>query len=235
MERHPLLRCATAILFAFALGGCEFSCSVGGGPNLDEIRSQLQEQTGQEVELDCPKIEKKGTTECQVTTTAGAQFRITIQPGEEKDRFKWHTVDPIVVGKKMQADLVTAYQRDYEIKLEKPKCPEFLVLQPDSDVRCQARSSGIDVEVKVVMKDGKPSIYAPVKGFINSEAAAGIASKEMAKQGLEMQVDCGVPVRVSAPGSRFKCTATDKDGKQYPLFYKVTDTTGGINIQTSPF
>jgi hypothetical protein len=68
-----------------------------------------------------------------------------------------------------------------------------------------------------------------------SSLAVDLAKKALAKLQVEAEIDCGPALRLSVPGSTFICTARDSTGATRPLYYRVTDDNGRIEMRDRPF
>jgi hypothetical protein len=201
-----------------------------GGAVAEKIAPLLSERAGVPVEVTCPAIVLGKT--CQARAQTGETFPIEVKQGEGEN-FDWETKG-VAFGKAVAENITRLYAEAHGLQLPGVTCPGIMVEGSAEPATCQARVQGVDVGFDIQTgPDGATSI--PRRGFVVSELAAKLAIDEMAKLGIQAEVDCGPALRISVPNSQFTCTAMDAGGETRPLYYRVTSDDGAIEMQNQPF
>lgn len=195
-----------------------------------KIMPLLSERAGVPVEVVCPPLPSGKT--CQAKAPTGETFEVLITKGEGEN-VDWETTG-VAFGTAVAENITKLYAEAHGLQLPGITCPGIMVAGGATPPMCQARVQGIDVGFEITIgPDG--AISTPRRGFVVSELAAKLAIDEMAKLGIEAEVDCGPPLRLSVPNSQFTCTARDTTGDTRPLYYRVTSDDGAIEMQDRPF
>lgn len=219
---------------ALFLAGCSVQCTTGG--EADKVSKQiapaLAERAGVPVEVTCPDLDPATTTQCQARAQSGETFPVEVKKGEG-DKWDWETKG-VAFGKTVAENITRLYAEAHGIQLPGLTCTGIMLEGGKGPATCQTRVQEVDVVFDIQPgPDGATSL--PRRGFVVSELAAKLAIDELAKLGVEAEVDCGPALRVSVPNSQFICMAKDASGETRPLYYRVTSDDGGIEVQSKPF
>jgi hypothetical protein len=234
MKRNPLRShlahgACVAILASHAAG-----CSKGGEG--DEVAKQVtpavSARAGVPVEITCPDLQENQVAQCQARAQTGETFTVEVSKGKGG---AW-TPEPrgVAFGKAVTEQITTLHAEAHGIELPGLTCPPILLASRKEPAQCQARVQGVDVVFDVTVGD-QGAVFQGQRGFVVSSLAVDLAKKALAKVQVEADIDCGPALRLSVPGSTFTCTAKDSTGATRPLYYRVADDNGRIEMRDRPF
>lgn len=234
MKRKPLRsRLAHAACMAI-LASCAAGCSKGGEAEkvARQVAPAVSARAGVPVEITCPDLQETQVTQCQGRAQTGETFTVEARKGSDGI---W-TGEPrgVVFGKAVTEQITTLYAEAHDIELPGLTCPPILLASRKEPVQCQTRVQGVDVVFDVTVGD-QGAAFQGQRGFVVSSLAVDLAKKALARLQVEADIDCGPPLRLSVPGSTFTCTAKDSTGATRPLYYRVADDNGRIEMRDRPF
>ena len=230
--RYPsdLLLAAAALLLA----GCSVQCTTGNEAEkvAKQIAPLISERAGVPVEVTCAEFDPAKTNQCQAKAQTGQTFTVEVKKGAGEN-WDWETKG-VAFGKAVAENITKLYAEAHGLQLPGLTCTGIMVEGSAEPATCQTRVQEVEVAFDIESgPDGATS--TPRRGFVVSELAAKLAVDEMAKLGIQAEVDCGPPLRISVPNSQFTCLAKDATGDTRPLYYRVTSDDGGIEMQDRPF
>ena len=236
MKRKPLRsHLAHAAGMAILASCASLAAACGKGDEAKKVASQVapavSARAGVPVEITCPDLQENQPTQCQARAQTGETF-----PVEVKGSNGAWTPEPkgVVFGKAVTEQITTLHKEAHGIELPGLTCPPILLASRKEPVQCQARVQGVDVVFDVTVGD-QGAVFQGRRGFVVSSLAVDLAKKALAKLQIEADIDCGPALRLSVPGSTFTCTAKDATGATRPLYYRVADGDGRIEMRDRPF
>lgn len=230
LYRSDRLLAAVALLLA----SCSVECTTGGEGDkvAKQIAPAISAQAGVPVEVTCPDLDPAKPAQCQARAQSGETFAVEVKKSAG-DKWDWETKG-VAFGKTVAENITRLYAEAHGIQLPGLTCTGIMLEGGTAPATCQTRVHEVDVVFDIQPgPDGATSL--PRRGFVVSELAAKLAIDELAKLGIQAEVDCGPALRISVPNSQFLCTAKDASGETRPLYYRVTSDDGGIEVQSKPF
>jgi hypothetical protein len=234
MKRKPsrshLAPVACVAILASYVPGC------GKGGEAEEVAREItpavSARAGVPVEITCPEIRDDQVNQCQARAQTGETFTVEVRKGSSG---AW-TPEPrgVVFGKAVTEQITTLHSEAHGIELPGLTCPPILLASRKEPAQCQARVQGVDVVFDVTVED-EGAVFQGRRGFVVSSLAVDLARKALARLQVEAEIDCGPALRISVPGSTFTCTAKDATGATRPLYYRVADDNGRIEMRDRPF
>jgi hypothetical protein len=233
----PTLYRSDRLLAAMALflASCSVQCTTGGEADkvAKQIAPAIAEQAGAPVEVTCPDLDPAKTNQCQGKTQSGQTFAVEVKKDGAAGTWDWEPKG-FAFGKPVAENITKLYAEAHGIQLPGLACTGIIMEGSAEPATCQARVQGVEVVFDV--KNGPDgATFTPRRGFVVSELASKLAVDELAKLGVQAEVDCGPALRISVPNSQFTCTAKDAGGETRPLYYRVTSDDGAIEVQSKPF
>lgn len=231
-------RAVYRILWIAALVGlssCKFSCSAGGkSPEkvAQKLKQAMKKQSGVDVEVTCPELNDDGVTECTAKMANGGAFIIEVKTDD--DGFDWQSRG-IAIGTLVEARVKEFFRSKLQITLDTLTCPKLSLLQDGGRIACTANSQGVDIAIDVTTSSSDLVDVLPKSGLVDSRATSRLVVKAFAEKNIQVKPDCGPPVRLSVPGTTFTCTATDADGVSKPVYFKINNKDGNVNMSSEPF
>jgi hypothetical protein len=197
-----------------------------------DITPALSARAGVAVEITCPELRDDGAGQCQGRVPTGETFPVEVA----KDSAGRFTAEPkgVAFGKAVTEQITTLYAEAHDIALPGLSCPPILLASRKEPVQCRARVQGVDVVFDVTLGDDGAAFHA-TRGFVVSSLAIDLARKALARLQVEADIDCGPALRLSVPGATFTCTARDATGATRPLYFRVADDNGRIELRDRPF
>ncbi|ACY14901.1 hypothetical protein [Haliangium ochraceum] len=228
---RPSSQRARAALICVALAAGPAACKSGIDPALvvAEIEIELSERAGSSVDVSCPLLYTDKVATCTATTEDGASFSVEVRSGPD-DTWPWEA-ESLTFGRAVATQIDALYTEVHGIELGEVTCPTLI--RDDQSARCSAQVRGVELVFDVTTGEDAPS-FQPVQGFVVAKLAAKLAIDELAKLGVEAEVDCGPALRVSVPGETFTCTAKDATGAARPLYYEITGNDGQLRVRSTP-
>jgi hypothetical protein len=229
--RSPLAHGLCLAILASHAAGCS-----GKRDEAEKVARQVapavSARAGVPVEITCPDLQETQPTQCQGRAQTGETFTVEVSKGNDG---AW-TSEPrnVAFGKAVTEQITTLYSEAHGIELPGLTCPPILLASRKEPVQCQARVQGVDVVFDVTVGD-QGAVFQGTRGFVVSSLAVDLAKKALAKLQVEADIDCGPALRLSVPGSTFTCTARDSTGATRPLYYRVADANGRIEMRDRPF
>lgn len=236
MHILPSVRQWVLVTWVALLPACKFNCSVGGMDSEKlgkEISGKITAELGTDIKVTCPEVNTEGVTPCSAQAATGVSFVVEVKKNE-KGTYDWEAKN-VVSGKKLQTIITDRYKEMFQVQLDSVDCPALMIGQDSAHAECKAMSQGVEVPLDVTFANGGVSDVMPKSGVVVSSAAAKLAEDKLAEQGVSAKVDCGPALRISVPGSKFTCTATDANGETMTLYYRVTSNNGNIDMSGTPF
>jgi len=211
--------------------GCEFSCQLGG-VSKDKVETSIREEIATHIDDDfkvtCPKIEKDAITSCSVEVVGGLTFAVEVKAGGGKVTYESKAV---VFGKGFAPGLKREVEKTFGLMLDEVSCPPVTAAHKGAEGVCIGQASGVKVPIALRFTGGGDFDFRPVGGVVSSDKAAKLVVKQFASQNIEVKAECGPPaMRVSVPRSTFQCKATDGAGKSIPIYFKVKNASGDVDM-----
>jgi hypothetical protein len=236
MQRPSLRSDLVLAACLLLLASCEAKCTTGdeAAQVAKQIAPAVSARAGVPVEITCPELREDQVNSCQARTQTGETFTVAVQARKGgPDKWHWETKN-VDFGKSVAENIQKLYAEAHGIELPGLTCPPLIIAGAKEPSRCQTRTQNVDVLFELTLDEGDATFH-PRRGFVVSEAAAKLAVDELAKLGVQAEVDCGPALRLSVPGSTFTCMAKDTTGATRPLYYRVTSDDGAIELRDRPF
>jgi len=234
MKRKPLRSHLAHAARMAILASCVAGCSKGDEARkvASQVAPAVSARAGVPVEITCPDLQENQPTQCQARAQTGETFPVEVSKSASD---AW-TPEPkgVAFGKAVTEQITTLHAEAHGIELPGLTCPPLLLASRKEPVQCQARVQGVDVVFDVTVGDQGAAFQAR-RGFVVSSLAVDLAKKALARLQIEAEIDCGPALRLSVPGSTFTCTAKDATGATRPLYYRVADDNGRIEMRDRPF
>lgn len=198
-----------------------------------EITPAVSARAGVAVQITCPALGPDGAGECQARVPTGETFPVAVT----RDSAGRTTAEPrgVAFGKAVTDQITTLYAEAHGITLPGLACPPILLASRKEPVQCQARVQGVQVLFDVTIGDDGAAVFHPTRGVVVSSLAVDLARKALARLQVEADIDCGPALRLSVPDTTFTCTARDATGATRPLYFRVADDNGRIEMRDRPF
>lgn len=134
--------------------------------------------------------------------------------------------------KKGEAELAASIEKQVKMPV-KVVCPTGVKIKKDDVFDCKVTLAEATGVFRVTQTDDQGSIhYELVEDFILSDRIeAELVERVKASTGVTSKVSCGPRVRVSTPGTKFNCTATDQTGKNLEVEVSVTDPRASVSFK----
>jgi hypothetical protein len=222
---------AAAVLL---LASCSVTCTTGGEADkaTRQIAPEISARAGVPVEVTCPEFDPAKTNQCQASAQTGQTFSVEVKKGAG-ERWEWQPRG-VDFGTAVAENITKLYAEAHGIQLPGLTCTPIVVEGSAEPPTCQARVQGVDVVFDVKPGPGGAT-FLPRRGFVVSSLAIELARDELAKLGIQAEVDCGPALRLSVPDSEFTCTVEDAAGDTRQIYFRVTDTDAGLRLRNKPF
>lgn len=240
MKRPSLRSClagAACLLVASAAAACgrDREPEKQPEPAAEDVAARiapaLSARAGVQVEVTCPERPRAQGDECQARARTGETFAVAVR----KAGATWtHEPRGVAFGNAVTEQIATLYAEAHGIELPGLTCPPILLASRAQPVECHARVQGVDVVFDVTVGN-EGAVFQGKRGFVVSSLAVELAEKALAKLQVEAEIDCGPSLRLSLPGATFTCTARDATGATRPLYYRIADDNGRIEMRDRPF
>lgn len=224
---------AAATCVAMLAGGAA-GCSGRGQAEkvAGEVTPAVSARAGVPVAITCPDIRDDQVNRCEARAPTGEVFTVEVKRAGDGT---W-TPEPrgVAFGQAVVEQITTLHAAAHDIALPGLACPPILLAGRAQPAQCQARVDGVDVVFDVTVEN-EAAVFHAQRGFVVSSLAVDLARKALARLDIEAAIDCGPALRLSVPGATFTCTATDVTGATRPLYYRVADDNGRIEMRDRPF
>jgi hypothetical protein len=197
-----------------------------------EVTPSVSARAGVPVEITCPDIDDNQVNRCEARAPTGETFAVEVKRGSDG---AW-AAEPrgVAFGHIVVEQITTLHAAAHDIELPGLTCPPILLASRAQPAQCQARVHGVDVVFDVTVAN-EAAVFHAQRGFVVSSLAVDLAKKALARLEIEAEIDCGPALRLSVPGATFTCTASDATGATRPLYFRVTDHNGRIDMRDRPF
>tara|TARA_R110002096_G_scaffold44526_13_gene120580 strand:- start:184424 stop:184987 length:564 start_codon:yes stop_codon:yes gene_type:complete len=177
-------------------------------------------------------IKKDETFTCEATA-GGRTLIATVTQQDEKGTVSWEITEGIVALKirNRTQELVSQYfDSNLGTTGAEVTCPENIEVKKGGVFECSAMIDGVKVTSRVEQQNDQGSVsYNFAGGIVSSEKLGIIVTAEMGAKNIKVKVDCGAPIRLSKPGSKFSCDVTDSKGQSGFIDVAIKDGNGDVN------